>query len=58
MQCLAVYMLLMQIISHSRELLVRGVVMLPCVLLHSHAASCAHRLTIRVTSPDIVSASS
>ena len=36
LQCLAVYMLLMQVISHSRQLLVRGVVLLPCVLLHSH----------------------
>ena len=36
LQCLAVHMLLMQFISRSRELLVRGIVLLPCVLLHSH----------------------
>ena len=55
LQCLAVYMLLMQIISRGWELLVRGVVLLPCALLSHPPLS---RLTIRVTSPDIVSASS
>ena len=55
LQCLAVHMLMVQVISRGRKLLVRGVVLLPCALLSHPPLS---RLTIRVTSPDIVSASS
>ena len=36
LQCLAVHMLMVQVISRGRKLLVRGVVLLPCALLHSH----------------------
>ena len=40
LQCLAVYMLLMQVISHSRQLLVRGVVLLPCLASLTPAMIC------------------
>ena len=50
MQCLAVYMLLMQSISRNRELLVRGVVLLLySVLLHSHP--CFDHTRVRVCHP-------